>query len=233
MHAILKDMNYSAILLAAGKGSRSQLSFNKVLYPWKDGVLLDLSLALFDQDPECTQVLLVCAANEYEEFSRRFGNGKVECIIGGKERQDSVFNGLAQVKEPYVLIHDGARPFASPALVNRIKEALEQYDAVVPGVEVVDTIKEVDEEGLCVRTLVRSRLRAIQTPQAFKTDLVCRALEKAIHEEFPVTDDAMAVELFYGVKAFCVPGEGANVKITLPEDVAWLEGYPSLPRSSE
>lgn len=216
-------MKYSAIVLAAGKGSRSRLSYNKVLYPITGRPLLDKSLDLFESDPDCTQIILVCAPGELEDFSHRFAREKVEFACGGKNRQDSVFSGLLQVREAKVMIHDGARPFASPDLLARLKKELKAYPAVVPGIEVVDTIKEIDGNGFCVRTPMRSRLRAIQTPQAFSTALICEALEKAIEEEFPVTDDAMAVEQFKDIRARCVEGEVTNIKITSPEDLRQLE----------
>lgn len=216
-------MNYTAVIVAAGRGSRSGLSYNKVLYPCQGRPLLMRSIDLFEQDPACSQIVVVCAPDELADFAQRFAASKTQFCAGGKTRQESVFAGLLKTTQPFVLIHDGARPFASRDLLERLKKALENHPAVVPGIEVVDTIKEIDENGFCVRTPVRAHLRAIQTPQAFSTPLVSRALSRAVEEGVPVTDDAMAVELFEGVKSLCIPGEQTNLKITSPADLEKLE----------
>ncbi len=223
-------MNYSAIVLAAGKGTRSGLSYNKVLFPYQNKPILQMSLDLFEADPDCKQIIVVCARHERESFKEQFSNSKTLFTIGGKTRQDSVFNGLKCTKEHYVLIHDGARPFATRHLVERIKKVLPKYQAVVPGVEVVDTIKEIDANGFFVRTPVRDHLRAVQTPQGFETKLVKEALQRAIQEGIPVTDDAMAVELFKHKKSYCVAGEQTNFKVTSKED---LEKVASLTPAEE
>lgn len=217
-----ETMNYTAIVLAAGKGCRSHLSYNKVLFPYQGQPILQKSLDLFESDPDCTQIVVVCAREELADFKARFANSKTLFTIGGKTRQNSVFNGLNCTKEPYVLIHDGARPFASIQLIERLKKAVVDYEAVVPGVEVVDTIKEIDDKGFFVCTPMRDHLRAVQTPQAFKTTLVKEALRRAIEEGVLVSDDAMAVELFKRKKSYCVPGELANFKVTTPQDLERL-----------
>lgn len=215
-------MHYTAVIAAAGKGSRSGLEYNKVLYPFEGEPILSRSIDLFEQDPDCTQIVVVCAPFEKEDFSHRFGRSKTEFCAGGTTRQESVYAGLLLTREPFVLIHDGARPFASRDLLNRVKRGLKIHPAVVPGIEVVDTIKEIDENGFCVRTPVRAALRAIQTPQGFSTSLIRDALFQTIENAIPVTDDAMAVEQVAQVKSLCVPGEQANLKITSSLDLVQL-----------
>lgn len=217
------SMTYSAIVLAAGSGTRSGLSYNKVLFPYKNRPLLEYSIELFEQDPDCSQIVVVCAPKELAEFEQRFSRPKTTFTAGGRSRQASVYHGLMEVKEANVLIHDGARPFASPELLERIKKALKTHRAVVPGIEVVDTIKEIDDGGYFIRTPQRARLRAVQTPQAFRTDLVARALNRAMLEDFPVTDDAMAVEIFEHVRSYCVKGELTNLKVTSALDLRKLD----------
>ena len=212
-------MNYTAVIVAAGSGSRSHLSYNKVLYPFQGHPVLELPLALFRSDPDCQQIILVCAPHELDDFTARFSGEKTELVCGGETRQQSVLHGLRKTTGDYVLIHDGARPFVSLALIERIKSALERHPSVVPGIDVVDTIKELDENGMVIRTPIRSRLRAIQTPQAFATSLVLDALEQAEASQTPVTDDAMAVEVFEKIPTLCVQGEESNFKITHPDDL--------------
>lgn len=216
-------MNYCAIVLAAGSGKRTGLNFNKVLYPYQGRSILDYSLDVFEADNECKEIIVVVAEHEIEEMKQQFMRTKTKFVIGGNERQDSVFNGLQQTSQPYVLIHDGARPFVSANLIERIKTALQDHRAVVPGVEVVDTIKEIDENGYFSKSLIRSKLRAVQTPQAFQTDLIMQALQIVKQDHIAVTDDAMAVELVMHVQSYCVEGELANFKVTSPLDLQQLE----------
>lgn len=218
-----ESMNYDAVVLAAGKGSRSGLSFNKVLYPYQDRPLLAQSLDLFLQDPDCASVIVTCSSQEMEQFSQLFPFEKVRLVCGGKERQDSVRNALDAVESRYVLIHDGARPFCSRELLERIKAALAVHPAVIPAIPVTDTIKQVDENGMVVSTPPRAALRAVQTPQAFETKLIIDALDEVREKNLAVTDDAQALEQTQGVAVYCVEGELSNVKITSPRDIEQIE----------
>lgn len=216
-------MNYSAIVLAAGKGSRSGLSYNKVLYSYQNEPILMRSLRLFQSDPDCRQIVVVCAQSEKEEFETRFKSTGCEFAIGGKERQDSVLAGLKKVREPYAMIHDGARPFCTRALLERIKTALRYAQGVIPGVAVTDTIKQVDENGMVIATPVRSTLRAVQTPQAFATEQIQTALEIVREKHWQVTDDAQAMELALQIPSYGVEGDPENFKVTSRQDLERLE----------
>ena len=150
---------------------------------------------------------------------------------GGALRQDSVRLGLAALPREtrYVLVHDAARPFLSPALTRRICEALRRgASAVVPGLPVTDTIKLVDN-GLVTATLPRARLAAVQTPQGFDLNLLRQAHRHAQEAGLTVTDDAALMEA-QGHDVHIVPGEAANMKITNPEDLALLAGSQTMPR---
>ncbi len=217
-------MNYAAVIVAAGKGSRSGLSYNKVLFPYQEKPILRYSLEQFLQDEECRQVIIVCAALELNTFQELFQDldERICFAFGGNTRAESVFSGLSLVNTPYVLIHDGARPFLSQDLITRLKEALLTNQAVVPGVEVIDTIKEINEEGYVIYTPPRSQLRAIQTPQAFSTALIQEALKKVLSEKIEVTDDAMAVEKVLGIPSRLIPGDPLNQKITSAQDIESL-----------
>lgn len=149
---------------------------------------------------------------------------------GGPRRQDSVRNALACLPPacPTVLVHDTARPFASPALIVRICEALDAgEEGVVPGVPVTDTIKIV--HGRHVRgTPDRETLTAVQTPQGFRLSTLLRAHEQACREQWSVTDDAALLERC-GVPVAVVPGDPANIKITHPEDLRMLHDPAPAP----
>ena len=154
---------------------------------------------------------------------------------GGPRRQDSVRLGLAALPAACgtVLVHDGARPFLTPALVTRVADALTDSPTippadgaalpfgVVPGLPVTDTIKEVDAGNRVRRTPARADLRAAQTPQAFRTAALAEAHRRAEAEGWEVTDDASLMERC-GHPVAVVEGDPANRKITLPEDLALL-----------
>ncbi len=140
-----------------------------------------------------------------------------EGIAGGATRSDSVRRGLDHVPDgaTIICVHDGARPLATSALFERVIGAVRNgADAGVPGLPVADTVKEVDEGGAVVATLDRSRLVTVQTPQAFRAEV----LRKAHADEGDATDDASLVERLGG-HVVVVEGEPGNTKVTVPEDL--------------
>ncbi|WP_419785647.1 2-C-methyl-D-erythritol 4-phosphate cytidylyltransferase [Pseudodesulfovibrio sp.] len=163
-------------------------------------------------------------AKRVRQYDRSESLGlKWAVCAGGERRQDSVRNGLAQLPKDCdaVLVHDSARPFVSARLIQDLLDALTQgAKGAIPAVEVTDTVKRV-RDGAVAETLVRSELRAVQTPQAFETAILREAHERAVAEGWEVTDDASMVERLAEVAV--VPGEHGNVKITTPEDLTRLE----------
>lgn len=148
------------------------------------------------------------------------GVGEVE---GGTTRSESVRRGLAAVPSDATIIcvHDAARPFASPAVFQRVISAvIDGADAAVPGVPVVDTIKQVNESNVVVATPRRETLRAVQTPQAFRADSLRRAHEGGGES----TDDAALIEKMNG-EVVIVEGEVVNRKITTREDLEWAVAH--------
>jgi len=149
-------------------------------------------------------------------------------VYGGDTRQDSVRAGLealAALKDPapLVLIQDGARPFASPQLIARAASAAAKHGAAVPGVLVTDTIKEVDATGRIHATPPREKLRAVQTPQAFRFDLILAAHRKAAAAgQLALTDDAAIAE-WAGHPVHIFEGEIGNMKVTSAEDLITAE----------
>ncbi|MFN8104419.1 MAG: 2-C-methyl-D-erythritol 4-phosphate cytidylyltransferase [Acidimicrobiia bacterium] len=144
-------------------------------------------------------------------------DGVVAVVPGGAERSDSVAAGLTVVPSDVdvVAVHDAARPLASPALLRRCAEALgDGVDAAVPALPVVDTVKEVDDGGVVVRTLDRDRLVTVQTPQVFRASVLRAAHAVA---DTGATDDAALVETI-GATVVVVAGEPGNVKLTMAED---------------
>ncbi len=140
----------------------------------------------------------------------------VRVVLGGDERQRSVRNGLELVDTHMVVVHDAARPFATPALVRDVIDAVKGAHGAAPTVPVADTLKEV-RDGRVIRTVERSSLYAVQTPQAFLTDALKKVHDKARVDGFIATDDAQLVERYGGVMRI-VEGARDNVKLTYPED---------------
>lgn len=215
-------MKYSAIILAAGSGKRSGLEFNKILYEINGKKIIDYSLNFFQNALDCTQIILVAAKGEIDSFSRMFQNQKIEVVVGGETRQESVRLALDYVNNDYVLIHDGARPFIPKDGVKKLLLGLEENDSATLGVKAKDTIQEIEGNRI-VRTLDRDRLILTQTPQGFMKDKLVRAHNLALKHEFVGTDDTVLLDEFLKIKALFVEGDYRNIKFTTIEDIEFLE----------
>lgn len=212
-------MNYSALIVAAGSGTRMGLGYNKVFYKFKNGqTIIEKTVNVFASDPRCKQIILVSSEEDLKEMKHLFNDLVSNYVIGGETRQHSVNNGLACVNQDYVLIHDGARPWVSKEEIDRIITTLETQDACLLCVPVKDTIKKV-VDGVIQTTYVRSTLMQAQTPQAFKTTLIQDAYTKAMKENILATDDAQIAELCSSAKVIAVEGSYTNKKATTMEDL--------------
>lgn len=142
-------------------------------------------------------------------------------VAGGQTRQQSVRNALRLIETARVVVHDAARPLASSALVARTIAALGDAEGAVAGIPMDDTLKLI-EDGRVVRTVDRTGLWRIQTPQCFRTDALVQVHDRAADEGFVATDDAQLLER-YGMRVVLVEGEPANIKVTRPDDFAIAE----------
>ena len=199
-------------------GSRSGLNYNKMLYRFKNKTVYEMSMEIFLNDERCKQIVVVTKEEELDELKKLIWSKKIDYVFGGKERQDSVYNGLQVVKEDYVLIHDGARPYLKKENIDDILECLNKNDACLLVVPVKDTIK-VCIDGNIVKTLPREQLVQAQTPQAFKTELIKRCYQKGKDKNYIATDDASLVEYFENIEVKAVLGSYSNIKITTPDDL--------------
>ena len=213
-------MNYSVIVLAAGRGSRTNLDYNKVFYTFENGqTVLNKSLSVFLSDEDCKQVVLVCADYEKDYVTENYlYDSRIQVVTGGKTRQDSVYNGLQVVGQDYVMIHDGARPFVEKKWILDLKQTLETESACLLMVPSVDTTKIV-VDGYVKESLERKLVYHAQTPQCFKTSLIKECHELARNKQVQATDDAQLVEWFSDIKVKVVLSSFTNKKITLPEDL--------------
>ena len=213
-----KDKQVTAIITAAGKGSRMGASLPKQFLKIGNKTILEKAILPFEK-AECIDHILVVSGVEFVEVCQDICQGmtKVRKVIaGGKERQDSVNNALKLVEEGYVLIHDGARPHITEKVILNVLKDVAEVGAAVAAVPVKDTIRQQCEDG--GKTLKRSELYSVQTPQGFDVSLIKEAFAKAYEDGFYGTDDAGLVDRM-GKTVAISEGDYANIKITTKEDM--------------
>ncbi|MBO5239786.1 MAG: 2-C-methyl-D-erythritol 4-phosphate cytidylyltransferase [Lachnospiraceae bacterium] len=219
----------SAVVLAAGQGKRMNSNVQKQFMLLQNKPVLYYSLKCFQDCEEVEQIILVTGRGEIEycktEVVERYGFDKVKQIVaGGKERYDSVEQGLNCISNGIVLIHDGARPLVTEDMIKRSIKVAGEVGACTVGVPVKDTIKVVDEAGFGIRTPDRKTLWQIQTPQTFQVSIIKDAyLKMRTFGCENITDDTMLVERFMNVQSKVIEGDYRNMKITTPEDMALAE----------
>ena len=211
---------FSAIIPAAGSGDRLGQSIPKSLVVINGKTLIQRAVESIL--PHVDEVIIAAPKDFELEISGLFSdNKKIKVISGGEVRSKSVAAALSQVNQnaDYILVHDAARCFATQAQTMRVIDALLAGDhAVVPGIEVVDTIKVIDANNFAESTPSRSSLRAVQTPQGFSAQILHRAHQSGND----ATDDAALVEAL-GIAVRVVPGEPNAHKITTPADLEWAK----------
>ncbi len=211
---------FSAIIPAAGSGDRLGQSIPKSLVVINGKTLIQRAVESIL--PHVDEVIIAAPKDFELEISGLFSdNKKIKVISGGEVRSKSVAAALSQVNQnaDYILVHDAARCFATQAQTMRVIDALLAGDhAVVPAIEVVDTIKVIDANNFAESTPSRSSLRAVQTPQGFSA----RILHRAHQSGNDATDDAALVEAL-GIAVRVVPGEPNAHKITTPADLEWAK----------
>jgi len=212
------------VIVAAGSGSRMNMGINKQFIKLKDKEIIAYTIEKFYKHKNIDEIVVVIKEEEFEFFKSeiidKYNFKNIKIAFGGKERQDSVYNGLKKLDKncDIVLVHDGARPFISEKLIDNCIEEAKNNNAVVVGVPVKDTIKVINEEYDIVGTPDRSKLWAVQTPQTFNYDILLKSYEDAFKNDFYGTDDAMLVERI-GYKVKMIEGSYNNIKITTQEDL--------------
>ncbi len=222
-------MKTVAIIPAGGAGKRLGLEVAKQYLLLDSLPVLVHTLNAFQMTEIVSAVVLVVPkedeASVQKQIVEKYGLTKVISVVaGGRERQDSVRNGLQSVSGTFdvVIVHDGVRPFVTPELIRRVVAAAAECGAASIGVPAKDTIKETTDDQIVSATLRRQNLWQTQTPQAFRYDILCRAYGEAHRDHFYGTDDASLVERT-GVKVRMVTGSHENIKITTPEDLLMAE----------
>ena len=223
---------YTAIVLAAGKGTRMNSKIQKQFLEVEGKPVIYYSLKCFQESPLIRDIILVTGEESLsyckEEIVKRFGFSKVKKVTaGGKERYDSVYAGLCACDNTdYVLIHDGARPFVTEEILERTCFVVKETGACVVGMPAKDTIKISDRNKMVESTPAREKVWLVQTPQAFRYSLIKESYESIRCKDMNgITDDAMIVEQESGVKVALVHGSYENLKITTPEDLIIAEAF--------
>lgn len=238
-----KNRYVSAIIAAAGMSNRMGSNMNKQFISIDGKPILAHTIEKFEECIYIDEIIVIAKDDEINYCKREIVNKykfkKVSKIVrGGKERQDSVYNGILALDEraDIVLSHDGARPFIDvKSIIAGIEGAIE-YGACVIGVPVKDTIKVVTPDNNIDNTPKRDQLWAAQTPQCFKKEILMEGYRKAIDDNFIATDDSMLVERL-GVAVRMIMGSYHNIKITTPEDLiiaeAILKGRETIYKKME
>ena len=218
----------AAILVAAGKGTRMGPGMDKLFLEVAGRPVVAQTWQRFN-DARCIHEIILVVRDgmkgAFTELAERFRFRKpFRIVIGGAERQDSVWNGLEALPATagIVAIQDAARPCTAEELIAATVQAADETGAAVAAQPVTDTLKESSDGRLIERTLDRSKLWAVQTPQTFRVDVIRRALEEARRRRMVFTDDTAACELI-GQPVRLVSSIAPNPKVTVPGDLAYIE----------
>ena len=217
----------TAVIVAGGKSTRME-GVDKIFAPLGGEPLIVASVKAFEKCDRVTEIILVLSEENCEHgrlICEMHGFKKVKaCIPGGKERYESSYIGInaADKKSKYIIIHDGARPFVTEKMILDTLNAAVKRGAAAVGVPVTSTLKRV-KNGLINDTVDRNELYEIQTPQAFRSDVIKAAIKSAIKNKLNITDDCMAVEAI-GLSPTVVLGSKENIKITVKEDLIIANG---------
>ncbi len=214
----------SVIIPAAGQGKRMGLGFNKIFSELSTKPVLLQTLQAFSRCDFIDEFIIVVHSQEKEIIEKVLSKlprmKPYKVVIGGSERQYSVYNGLMAVnpEADIVLVHDAARPLISENIIRNIVNEVVLSGSAVCAVPVKDTIAQIGDTGFIEKVPDRSKLWAIQTPQGFKKDLLIQAFEKAREDNFLGTDEAsLVLRLPHSVKL--IMGDYDNIKVTTPSDL--------------
>jgi len=216
-------MKVCAIIPAGGQGTRMGGTVPKQFQALRGKPILHYTLRTFQESGLIDSLILVVPEKELEntrtDWLERPPVVK-QVVVGGEKRQDSVFNGYQALPTDtdIVLVHDGVRPFLSREMIQETIHTAGKFGAAITAIPVHDTLKQVDDSGLVQRTVEREGLWRVQTPQAFRYDLLGEAFRNAQADSFYGTDEAALIE-HLGQEVRVVDGSEWNLKITRQEDL--------------
>ena len=224
-----KNEHYTtALIVAAGMGTRMNSCHNKQVLELNGHPLIAYTINAFQNSETVDEIILV-VSEEIMQFTAdlcdNYNFDKVsKIVLGGLSRQQSVSNGIKEINSntKFVAIHDGARPFVSPALIDRTNRCAYEHKAAAPGLKVVNTVKMVDKNSFVKKTIDRDNLRLIQTPQTFELKKYRAYLQYANENGKEFTDDCQLFEL-KKQKVALIDGEQTNIKITYDDDLPYAQ----------
>lgn len=212
----------SAILLAAGSGSRMKMNVKKQFYKINDKPVFVHSLEKFDKIPEIDEIVVVFSESDFAKMSSiDYGvSKKITFVKGGERRQDSSYNGVINTSDKceIVLIHDSARPLVKTEDIKKVIADGEKFKAATLAVKSKDTVKIADENGFFTESPNRDNVYIIQTPQVFSKKELLKAFDKINETGESFTDETTLIESV-GIRAKATIGSYDNIKITTPEDL--------------
>ncbi|POZ54588.1 2-C-methyl-D-erythritol 4-phosphate cytidylyltransferase [Lysinibacillus sphaericus] len=222
----MDNVQYEVVLPAAGSGKRMGAGRNKLFLELLEKPILIHTLEVFEQDENCTGIWLAVKPAEravIQKMLENYGISKVKGLPdGGAERQHSVHACMKEMGQvDIVLVHDAARPFITRDIIANLVQSAHNFGAAIAGVRAKDTMKKV-RNGIIEETVDRESLWMIQTPQAFRFDLIVEAEDVAEKVGFLGTDEAMLVERL-GHEVHIVESNYENVKMTTKEDLLFGE----------
>ena len=222
----------NAIIVAAGSSRR--MGFDKLFAPLAEKPVIWHTLKAFSECREIDEIVVVTREERFAEFEKLLATEKlpkvVKLIAGGKERHDSVWNGLQAVASEgcqFVVIHDGARPLTTPKLIRAVLDLARIHGAACCASPIPDTVKRASVEQMVQESVERTGLWAMQTPQIFSAGLILQAYASVMAKHEMVTDEVSAVQKL-GKKIALLKNEDWNFKITFPHDIELAEHVLTL-----
>ena len=220
----------TAIFPAAGRGSRMKADRNKILLELAGESILIQTLKKFARIDRISKMIIAVSKEEIPIIknlleSKNFSK-PIQIVEGGSERQFSIYNAIKKIpsESEIVLIHDAARPLISVEIIDRVIDSAIEFGGSIAAVPEKNTIKIATSDQFVDKTLPRNLLWEIQTPQAFRREIIEKAYESAISDKFLGTDDSSLVErIGYPVKI--VESESSNIKITTPDDLLFAKEF--------
>ncbi len=219
-----EKVKIAAVIVAAGKGRRFRKNIKKQYYPIKGKQIIVWTINAFDRNNRIDEIIIVVEKRDKEYFFKeileRFHFSKnIRLAEGGPMRQDSVYNGIKSISEDIdiVMVHDGVRPFVSDEIINKVIDESIKEGAVITAVKQNDTAIYA-KGGYIEEFIDREFVYRVQTPQAFRREMIIRGFEKAYEDGFYGTDESSLI-VRMGKKVKIVEGSLDNIKITSQEDL--------------
>lgn len=223
---MIYNQSVTGIILVAGNSTRFGKNSNKNFELVNNNTILSYSVEAFTKNQYIDNIIIVIKENDksiVEKIINKYKKLKdIQIVIGGKSRQESVYNALNSAKSDFVIIHDGARPAIKQEYINNCIEEMNNFKGVTIGVKSKDTIKITDDAGIVIDTTKRSNTWIVQTPQCFERKTLLNLHEK--YKEIEATDDCMLMEQ-ENIKIKMIEGDYTNIKITTAEDINIIQEF--------